>query len=348
MIDICMYGCRGCNLSCSYCMGPQKTINEAFCLDEERLYQAIIQYKKRNPQKSKGFVIWGGEPFLFFNEVKRTTEFIKSFFPNEGIMISTNGALLQKVEIRDFIKINKIKLQLSHDGIGQFIRSTYNPLEDYIISPFLADLANNNSLTINCIMNNKNFSIKQNINYFTKWMENNNCLESNLNIRFTPFNESNLTPDFNLSGDNLKQFITEYEELYIRALLGSDKDKIYKHFTRGPLKQVRKSNFEIIKWDDCNQCSKFYSGKTNYSKHIDTKGNYICCNLIDSGITPRGKAEKKIPTYCKECEFHSMRGCWPCPAADFPEKCEFKKAWMQFQERMLLLKKLYQSNTQKK
>ncbi len=337
MIDICMYGCRSCNFACAYCMGPEKTKSEKFILDEKNLYNSIVEYKK--VRKSEGFAIWGGEPLLHFSELQETVRFLRSNFCNEKIMISTNGFLLQKSEIRDYICKQQLKLQLSVDGIAQDIRSDFNPMKNEKVSEFLALLAKRNLLTINCVMHNKNCSIMQNINYFTNWMKKYKCLDSSLNVRFTPFNESALTPDFNFSGESLKCFLHEFELLYIRSLLGNKNDIISKHFSKYPLKVVKKSNFERIDWVDLNQCSRFFSGKTKISKHIDTKGNFISCNLIDSSISPRGKTNIIIPEYCNNCEFKSMRGCMPCPNSDFAEKCEWKKAWMMFQERMLLLQK---------
>ena len=113
-----------------------------------------------------------------------------------------------------------------------------------------------------------------------------------------------------------------------------------KHFVRFPLKIVRKSNFQKCDWAHSNMCAKYSSGITDKSRHIDTKGNFVSCNLIDSGVLPRGKAQKDIPSYCENCEFSETRGCYPCPAGDFTKKCEWKKAWMQFQKRMLLLRSI--------
>ncbi|WP_340138457.1 radical SAM protein [Treponema zioleckii] len=341
MINICMYGCRSCNFSCAYCMGPEKNNkNEKFILDKEQLRRAISYYRENCVKKSKGFAIWGGEPLLHFAELVETISFLNDNFPKERIMVSTNGFLLKTPKIRHFIQEKRLKLQLSVDGVAQKIRSEFNPLENEIVSSFLAKLAKSGLLTINCVMHQQNYSVNKNIDYFTKWMKTYDCLESNLNIRFTPFNESDLTPAFNLTGEHLYTFLNEFEALYIKALLGKSTDLVYKHFSIYPLKTVKKSNFEKIDWSDFNQCSKFYTNKSNISKHIDTKGKFISCNLIDSGTEPRGKTLKKIPEYCNGCEFYSMRGCFPCPSADFTEKCEWKKAWMQFQQRMLLLNKL--------
>lgn len=345
MINICMFGCRTCNLQCKYCMGPEKTNNEKFILDENRLKSAI-DLLIQNESKLSRFFIWGGEPLSHFNELRKTIAFLETNFPERTIFLSTNGILLKEQKIRNYILTNKIGIQLSVDGIAQNYRSDFNPLENNIIAEFLVELSKQNLLSINCVMHNHNYSVLKNIQYFTGWMKKNNCLDTNLNIRFTPINESNLTPDFNFSGRRLSIFIHEYEILYLHALFGNKKDKIYKHFIKYPLKIIKASNLQKCNWENVNHCTKFNYGIKKISKHIDTKGNFITCNLIDSGTIPRGNKKKQMPDYCNKCKYKMTRGCWPCPAGDFTEKCEFKKQWMQFQERMILLHEL--SNNKKK
>lgn len=335
-----MFGCRSCNFSCEYCMGPDKQYNEKFSINENKLLYSIENYIKLKKDKRVAFSIWGGEPLFHFNELKQTILFLRKNYPNCKIIFSTNGFLLSNKEYQEFILQNHIKLQLSHDGVGQIFRSNFNPLDNHNISLFLTKLIKTNQLTINCVMHNKNPSVSNNIKYFSNWMTKYKCMNSTLNIRFTPFNESCLTSSFNFSKESLKTFIDEYEQLYIYGLFGKKRNKLLNHFIKYPLKIIKKANFEKCNWEDSNSCAKFYSGKSETSNHIDTKGNYLSCNLIDSGIQPRGKTIKKIPTYCEKCEFKMTRGCWPCPAGDFTEKCEYKKEWMNFQRRMILLKEL--------
>lgn len=335
MIDICMYGCRSCNFSCDYCMGPSERQNEAFVLDEKRLKSAIDLVVKKT--KNKNFFIWGGEPLLHFEEFQKTVVFLKSTFPDKRISFSTNGFLLKDDVIRSFIVKNGLHIQLSNDGIGQKFRSFINPLGDTEISIFLSKLAARGQLSINCVMHNKNCSVNKNIDYFVDWMKKYSCLNSKLNIRFTPFNESDLTPSFNFTEETTQIFLNEFETLFIRSLFPNFSDVSISHFLNFPKKLVRKSNLEKCEWKNKNACSKFISGTIDKIHHIDTKGNFVSCNLIDSGIPPRGKIEKIIPDYCNGCEFQGCRGCYPCPAGDFPKKCVWKKAWMHFQMRMLLL-----------
>lgn len=317
-------------------MGPNERNDDTFVLDEEKLLRSINSIIKN--KSAVNFFVWGGEPLLHFSPLKQTVTFLKARFPESKISVSTNGFLLQKKEIQNFILESGISLQLSCDGVAQKIRSNYNPLENDSVSTFLFELARKNRLVINCVMHNQNYSVNKNIDYFVAWMRQYSCLETSLDIRFTPFTESDLTPKFNFSGSELSAFLHEYEMLYVYALLGNKSSAELNHFARFPLKIVRKANLQKCGWEHSNMCAKYASSVADKSRHIDTKGNFVSCNLIDSGVMPRGKVKKDIPPYCSGCEFAGTRGCYPCPAGDFPQKCEWKKEWMRFQKRMLLLR----------
>ena len=324
VIDICMYGCRGCNFSCKYCMGPEKTTEE-FELDEKAILDSIT--KISNHKDNIKFIIWGGEPLLHFQELKKTFFFLKKNFENAIISFSTNGYLLADRIIQDFIIDNNIFVQLSCDGVAQYYRSSFDPLNNNQISLFLAELSHKNLLSINCIMHKKNSSINENIKYFVKWMKKYNCLKDELSIRFTPINESKFTEEFNFSGDDLSLFIHEYEMLFIQLIYDIGNTLILHHFSQN-LRLVNENNLRRCDSEHANGCTMFKMKVINYSNHIDTKGKFVSCNLIDSGIDPRGELIIKQPDYCLGCKFNGCKGCFPCPAADYPQKCEFKKSWL--------------------
>ena len=116
-------------MQCKYCMGPEKTNNEKFILDENRLKSAI-DLLIQNESKLSRFFIWGGEPLSHFNELRKTIAFLETNFPERTIFLSTNGILLKEQKIRNYILTNKIGIQLSVDGIAQNYRSDFNPLEN--------------------------------------------------------------------------------------------------------------------------------------------------------------------------------------------------------------------------
>ena len=201
-------------------MGPNERKDDRFLLNKEKLLCSINSIIQNRPNSPLNFFVWGGEPLLHFSPLKQTISFLQASFPKSKISVSTNGFLLQEKSIQDFVLQSGISVQLSCDGVAQKIRSNYNPLENYVVSVFLAELAQNNRLVINCVMHRQNYSVNKNIDYFVSWMKRYSCIETNLDIRFTPFTESDITPEFNFSGDELHTFLHEYEMLYIYALLG--------------------------------------------------------------------------------------------------------------------------------
>ena len=124
-----MFGCRTCNLQCKYCMGPEKTNNEKFILDENRLKSAIDLLIQKESILSR-FFIWGGEPLIHFEELKSTVDFLRNNYPERKIAFSTNGVLLSNKKIQNFIISKKLRVQLSVDGLARSYRSNFNPLED--------------------------------------------------------------------------------------------------------------------------------------------------------------------------------------------------------------------------
>ena len=243
-----MYGCRTCNFSCTYCMGPNERTDDTFLLNKEKLLCSLNSIIQNRPKSSIHFFVWGGEPLLHFSPLNQTISFLQDNFPKSKISVSTNGFLLQEKDRQDFILQSGISLQLSCDGVAQKIRSNYNPLENFAVSIFLSKLAWKNRLAINCVMHKQNYSVNKNIDYFVSWMKKYSCLETNLDIRFTPFTESDITPDFNFSGYELYTFLHEYEMLYVYALLGDKSKSELKHFVRVPLKIVRKSSIQKCEW----------------------------------------------------------------------------------------------------
>ena len=335
-MDISLYGCRSCNFTCKYCFGPDKSKDEPFVLDKIAVLETLSRIGKK---AGESFVIWGGEPLLHWEPFKETVEFLQEQFPEKKINFSTNGFLLQKEEVRKYIDDHKLRVQLSCDGVGQWVRSKYDPLSDDVVSEFLKNLALDDRLYINCVVHNQNPSVTDNINNFLNWMKNWDLMDSNLDIRFTPFYESDLTPEWNFTGENLHKFIHEYETLFIRQLTGDRNDKVLKHFRKDIMHRVNGWKLKKVKTEESNLCMKFFCGINDESPHIDTKGKFVSCNLIDSGIDPRGKQKKVQPEYCKGCEFEGAQGCQPCPSTDFADHCEFKKEWMRFNKRMSELKR---------
>lgn len=89
--------------------------------------QYLQEMKKPVDQRFAHFDIWGSDPVTNFLMTKEMTAFIKDFCDrNEircSISSSTNGLPLIRDDICQWHTDNKVTLQISHDGLGQWIRT---------------------------------------------------------------------------------------------------------------------------------------------------------------------------------------------------------------------------------
>jgi radical SAM protein with 4Fe4S-binding SPASM domain len=110
---------HACNYSCTYCM--QKDIGNPNELPKRDGLERFFQNIKDNLDLSnlKRVELWGGEPFLYWNDMQE----IMKFFENENVtfVISTNGSALSPKHAEFFrtIKCYMINMNLSHDAEKQ-------------------------------------------------------------------------------------------------------------------------------------------------------------------------------------------------------------------------------------
>lgn len=105
-----------CNLRCKYCYIPKdyKVIEDKVIDDSIPFVESMLKKNYKKPV----IAIFGGEPLMYFDKVKRIVNNIKQLEKKYGhirIIIFTN-ALLLKNEILDYIVENNISLNLSLDG----------------------------------------------------------------------------------------------------------------------------------------------------------------------------------------------------------------------------------------
>jgi len=111
-----------CNLSCSYCYYSDiyersKNLNGKF-MDWDIAKEAIdfyLQHSKDDKGDEKAICFYGGEPFLNFEVIQKSVEYIRSKRGWIVVAISTNLTLLDK-DILDFLIDNRIHLSVSLDG----------------------------------------------------------------------------------------------------------------------------------------------------------------------------------------------------------------------------------------
>jgi hypothetical protein len=109
---------HACNYSCTYCM--QKDIGNPNELPQREGLQGFFDSVKENLDLTDltRVELWGGEPFLYWNDMMRLLE----FFDKEGLQffISTNGSALSHKHAEFFSKLkSNIIVNVSHDAKRQ-------------------------------------------------------------------------------------------------------------------------------------------------------------------------------------------------------------------------------------
>ena len=356
--SIVFYGDHSCNGNCSYCCGSLK--REDLRIDYDKLKARILDYRTKNygtdvkdEDFSYNFDIWGGEPlFGKFKEFKELTTWLKKEFNNCDLFVSTNGLILAVDDVVKYLLDNHIRVQLSHDGLGQKYRTKeIDPLYHEKIGKNIATLVQNGCLNmINCTLTGPNPSIFENIKYFNKWLIDyglsNNGMEIKMNhIYNSDYADEHNEADFSLKGRDLEIFISEYEQMCFKAMyqnnLTEDEKYLLKPYLGYFKSETEKFGLAIGRPVEQNlgACSRFQQGITDYNFVIDTIGEYAQCNLMDSSETVANPSGKK-PDYCNDCRYKDYPSCNLCGSKEYPKKCEFNYAFAQMFERLKLLARM--------
>jgi uncharacterized protein len=106
----------GCVLRCDYCFVDKSRIKEAMSLGTA---QKAVDFLVNSKGKDKIIKIYGGEPLLNFDVVKKIVPYAKKYAKkkkkNLTLSICTNAVLLKPQHL-DFLKKNKFQLAISFDG----------------------------------------------------------------------------------------------------------------------------------------------------------------------------------------------------------------------------------------
>ena len=339
-------GCK-CNAMCDYC--------SAHLVKEEHPeidMPAIIKTMRSNKEIKKGLErgeklninLWGGEPLIhikWFDEIVEGLE--KEFGDNiANYFISTNGIPIADKKVVEWIydfnkNIKPLSLQLSHDGLGQSHRTkTFDPLFSPTTKDTFVQLARDGIFNlINCTMSSKNPSMLANMFYFNKWLFDND-LVGKIDIKLNHINDSDYCSEFDFTGEELDTYIHETEICFMDTFALCQKYGV-------PNRQ--NCNPEFPKWwlpyagyfhnqlmrDDLYSmpggCGQFATGMRDETWCINTKGEYVACQLWDTndGIQ---NLKLEMPEYCDTCEYKIYNECHPCPNNTYPEKCSYHKAFI--------------------
>src|SRR5574344_1173881 len=247
-LSVLIANAHSCNMNCQYCEGSDAVkVENKFSKPYPIDWNKLISEMKRSPYvkinddgtNNIGHIeIWGGEPLLYFDTMKELCDGLYERLNVKKFFFSTNGIKLADPKVIDWIMDESkyhVDFQLSHDGLGQWIRSgEFDPLYSDLTRDNIIKLAKANHFAdINCVLCYLNPSPIDNISYFNKWMSDYgvrpragiqlNHMQDTPNIikhlvnphTGEEWNNINL----NLTGNPLNTFIYEMESLFIEMFI---------------------------------------------------------------------------------------------------------------------------------
>lgn len=381
-ISLVMYGIKKCSGKCLYCsaastMDYREPKNKStFKFDKKKTKERILEYtnviedSKKEPN-DLNVDVWGGNPVENFNEFKQVIDFLQNDlreFRNINIHTSGNGLELQSNDIVEYLIKNNIHYQLSHDGLGQYIRTgTIDPLywektKDNIIKLTKLGLLD----WINCTLNNRNFSLFENKKYFDNWRKENGLMDVNtLIIKLNHIYPGTLPIDkvwngpdipemygrsackngetvgeLSMTGGNLINYMHEFRQMGLICLTpGIENSPEWRPYINYITSQLERWGTIESEEKGPGMCRKFQMGLVDKTFAIDTIGEYCQCNLIDSSTTVKNPSGKR-PKQCDTCIYTKQQECHQCGSELYEEKCHYLYQWCQVLEEFAQLRNL--------
>lgn len=316
-----------CNMKCTYCSATGVTEKDKPGCKEwpiEIDYDAMFKTMESNPiikealEKNEELTInlWGGEPLMHTKEWDELVPKIKEHFPNLKfrVYLSTNGLLCGAKHIQewiyDFHKKYGLTIQLSHDGVGQWIRSKgFDPLYDHKTKDFFIKMAKDGIFNmINATLNQFNYSPISNFAYFQKWRYDNHLEHLPFYIKLNHLNDSEYCGPYRLSGEKLNRYMDEMQTLWMRSYVARRDDLYWQPYRDYFVNQMTRWN----KFTNLGGCGMFSTGQRDWTWCMNTKGEYVFCQLCNDPESNPNPECKQGPE-CEHCEFRDYDDCHGCP-----------------------------------
>ena len=374
-INLITNSCNHCSGFCSYCNARiDDLISQGFNINDlekslkdineknykeakwdfEKLEKKLVNHPivKRLGKKDIHLTLWGADPLNSFYCLQENVDFLKyinkKYDLNFKYGFCTNGLGLLIPEWVEYLIKEKIHFTISHDGLGQEIRTMdFDPIKfDGFKEAYKNKLISGFSPVLN------QYNSNPLANY--EWFEENT--PHDISLRFSKaknglydikvLNKNGLCNglyyeelkgkpygDFLIHNDLTNDILANQLDIYINGwkYIYSNLEK----FSRVAKHAIRfaRSNDGI---KEKNYCYKFQNGITNFSSTIDTIGNDCDCMLMDS----RFKAKhKEVAEYCKDCKYNGRYECKECNVMEFPKKdensphgCEFNYRYQELMD----------------
>lgn len=326
-----------CNLRCKYCIYSGEYFHERGHQDihmNEDMMDVIYNTYFSETHSPEYISFYGGEPLLRFDLIQYIIKKVKTGGYDTNFAMTTNGLLLEKDEILQFLMSNKVRLNISFDGVNHDL---YRKLQngDCTSNRILKVLEKINELSEKYFIEyislsitlTPPYSLMENARYF-----NSDPMLSKLQYSVNMVNDTDTTffKNFDMKYEK-KQLAEEYHILadeYIEKikLLPFHKALFSKTMLRidSRIMELQKENYP--------------KGQCEVGKHrlfVNAKGNkYMCERVGDFGkLGILEQSEKDMEAYvdvlrdykekvlknCEDC--HLIRICNLCMSA-FREGCE--------------------------
>jgi len=348
--------------------------NQLIKWDYDKLEETVINNPIFKNNSRISFSIWGADPLNSFDQYVEAHEYFKDLCKRHnkifgGTHGSTNGMAFLVPEWVEWLKEHskEIRFQISHDGLGQWIRTRELDPFDF---PGTLELIDCGAITyISCVLNFWNPSPKKNIEYFENKLGNrldklgmrlytvrsadyNITAKSNgyFNGVYYPQLDGIPIGDIDIHNDQeLADKYNIFEMAHAADIYFDEIEDIYKNIDNPRYKPYRKVLIQRLvynskKYTQLNEnnvpnynrpsCAKFHMGKQDYSNCIDTTGKYTGCHLLDGDMkVSNPKLEK--PDFCNQCKYKDRWECNICGVFKLNTKyCQWSYRFNQQMDRL--------------
>jgi radical SAM protein with 4Fe4S-binding SPASM domain len=323
---------QACNYDCSYCF--QKDIGSPLERRESPFMDMFFNnMKKFDISDLQEIQPWGGEPFLYWKDMKKLFEFFDK--PGMTWYISTNGSTLHKKHI-DFFKRMKSRIQIgiSHDGPGQEELRGEEIFDKPRVREVLKSIkeVDNVSWSVNTVVTKSNYNVFEMSEFFYDIFKGLDSISTPWHYQVGRLYTDALEVDHHysqsdeliLSGDELKQF-GKLHRKFLKVIKDSPMNYNYNNIDG----MVNCTNFshDVIQSivrviNNQHEQTHAHEASTNCGvdwKHnldMDLRGNVLSCvhsdkkvrsghmsNIHEVRLVGLDMARKKSP----------VRGCLKCP-----------------------------------
>lgn len=317
---------QNCNYKCSYCTQNLIKNGEQYTTKDIKKY---VTYLKKyydtyyTPHTKKiHFTFWGGEPFLYINEIKLLVSEIREQFSKEFSDIRfgtvTNGSLL-KGDVFKYITDENISVTISYDGPGQFVRNKQDIFDKGTETreSAMEILKNKGIISLSAVFHKYNPSTLNYINWTKDKLETENFMIGEMYYNRV-YDE--LGKNFACTKEQLEQDTAERLQLFLldeipqmRFVYLKRIEKFFKTLGKTEVKSDCQS-FSQNKFFAADMAGHLWGCHNVKNEYVDEYGNNIYKGNIYTGehnILEFAALKKRLPR-CKDCLLRWIC-CGGCP-----------------------------------